>query len=254
MIRILMHGCNGRMGKAIDELLKEEKELIVVAGVDAYFGEEKKYPIYQSLSACKEKADVVIDFSNAEAVDELVAFCVEEKLPLVLCTTGLSEKQLAEVNLVATKIPVLKSANMSLGINLLLEMLKDATRVLATKGYDIEILERHHNQKVDAPSGTALALADAINEELEVPFDYVYDRSPVRQKRGQEEIGIVALRGGTIVGEHEVMFAGSDEVITFKHAAHSRMVFAKGAMEAARFLVNQSPGMYNMGDVIGLKE
>ena len=254
MVRILMHGCSGRMGKAIEELLIEEENLIIVAGVDAYTGGKKKYPTYESLSACEEEADVVIDFSNAGAVDDLLAFCVSKKLPLVLCTTGLSEKQLADVVSVATKIPILKSANMSLGINLLLEMLKDATRILATKGYDIEVLERHHNQKVDAPSGTALALADAINEEMESPYQYVYDRSPVRQKRGNNEMGIVALRGGSIVGEHEVMFAGPDEVITFKHTAYSRTVFAKGAMEAARFLVNQPPGMYSMSDVIGLKD
>jgi len=253
MIRILMHGCNGRMGKEMEELVKEEENLIIVAGVDAY-QEEKKYPSYKALSACTEKADVVIDFSNAEAVDELLTFCVVEKLPLVLCTTGLSEKQLEEVALAATEIPVLMSANMSLGINLLMGLLKDAAEVLSPRGYDIEVVERHHNQKVDAPSGTALALANAINEDMDSPYEYVYDRSPVRRKRGANELGIVALRGGTIVGEHEVMFAGPDEVITFKHAAYSRMVFAKGAMEAARFLVNQSPGMYNMGDVIGLSE
>jgi len=252
MIRILMHGCNGRMGQAMDVLVKEEDKLVIVAGVDAYPGEEKKYPTYETISACNETVDVVIDFSIACAVDELLIFCVKNRLPLVLCTTGLSDEQLAKVAKAATQIPLLKSANMSLGINLLMGLLKDAAKVLATKGYDIEILERHHNQKVDAPSGTALALADAINQELDPPYEYVYDRSPVRQKRGQKEIGIVALRGGTIVGEHEVMFAGPDEVLTLKHAAYSRTVFAKGAMEAARFLVNQPPGMYSMSDVIGL--
>ena len=252
MIRILMHGCNGRMGRAIEELLKEEQELAIVAGVDAYPGEEKKYPTYETLTACKEAADIVIDFSTAVAIDDLLSFCVAKKLPLVLCTTGLSEEQLEQVSFVAKQIPVLKSANMSFGINLLMGLLKEAAKVLATRGYDIEVLERHHNQKVDAPSGTAIALADAINEEMEAPYEYIYDRSPVRQKRGANEMGMAVLRGGTIVGEHEVMFAGPDEVITFKHTAYSRTVFAKGAMEAARFLVNQPPGMYHMSDVIGL--
>ena len=194
--------------------------------------------------------NVVIDFSNAGAVDSLLDYCVEKKLPVVLCTTGLSEEQLKKVNTASQQIPVLKSANMSVGINLLLKLLAEAAKVLGPAGYDIELVERHHNPKVDAPSGTALALADSINASLDNKYTYVYDRSQVRKKREKNEIGISAVRGGTIVGDHEVIFAGTDEVIECKHSAYSRSVFGKGAVEAAKFLAGQEPGMYDMGDVI----
>ena len=194
--------------------------------------------------------DVVIDFSNAGAVDALLDYCAEKKIPVVLCTTGLSEEQLEKVRETSEKTAVLKSANMSMGINLLLKLLKDAAKVLGNAGYDIELVERHHNQKLDAPSGTALALADSINEALNGEYHYVYDRSQVRQKRDAKEIGISAVRGGTIVGDHEVIFAGTDEVIEFRHSAYSRNVFAKGAVEAAKFLAGKETGMYDMGDVI----
>ena len=169
---------------------------------------------------------------------------------MVLCTTGLSNEQLKRVSEVSKKVAVLKSANMSMGINLLLKMLKDAAKVLAPAGYDIELVERHHNQKVDAPSGTALALADSMNEALNHEYTYVYDRSQVRKKREQKEMGISAVRGGTIVGGHEVIFAGPDEVIEFRHTAYSRSVFGKGAVEAAKFLAGKEAGMYDMSDVI----
>ena len=175
-----------------------------------------------------------------------------EEMPVVLCTTGLSEEQLAKVEEASKKVAVLKSANMSLGVNLLLKLLKDATKVLAPAGFDIEIVERHHNQKVDAPSGTALALADSINEELDNEYEYKFDRSTERKKRNKKEIGVVAVRGGTIVGEHEVIYAGNDEVIEFKHSAYSKAVFAKGAVEAARFLAGKGAGRYDMSDVIQL--
>ena len=194
--------------------------------------------------------DVAIDFSNAGAADRLLDFCVEKQVPVVLCTTGLSEEQLKRVREVSGKVAVLKSANMSMGINLLLKMLKDAAKVLAPAGYDIELVERHHNQKVDSPSGTALALADSMNEALDHEYTYIYDRSQVRKKREQKEIGISAVRGGTIVGEHEVIFAGPDEVIEFRHTAYSRSVFGKGAVEAAKFLAGKEAGMYDMSDVI----
>lgn len=194
--------------------------------------------------------DVVIDFSNAGAVDELLDYCVKKSLPVVLCTTGLSDEQLKKVDECSEKIAVLKSANMSMGINLLLKLLKDAAKVLAPAGYDIELVEKHHNQKLDAPSGTALALADSINEAMGNEYEYVYDRSQVRKKRDAKEIGISAVRAGTIVGEHEVIFAGTDEVIEFKHTAYSRSVFAKGAVEAGKFLAGRPAGMYDMGDVI----
>lgn len=175
---------------------------------------------------------------------------MEKALPVVLCTTGLSEEQLAKVEEAAGKTAVLKSANMSLGINLLMKLLQDAAKVLGPAGYDIELVEKHHNQKVDAPSGTALALADSINEALDQEYTYVYDRSQVRQKRDQKEIGISAVRGGTIVGDHEVIFAGVDEVIEFKHTAYSKSVFGKGAVEAAKFLAGKPAGRYDMSDVI----
>ena len=196
------------------------------------------------------EADVVIDFSNASAVDDLLDYCVEKELPVVLCSTGLSEEQLQKVKEVSGKIAVLKSANMSLGINLLLKLLQNAAKVLGPAGYDIELVERHHNQKLDAPSGTAIALADSINEALDQEYTYVYDRSQVRKKRDAKEIGISAVRGGTIVGDHEVIFAGTDEVIEFRHTAYSRSVFGKGAVEAAKYLAGKPAGMYDMGDVI----
>ena len=250
MIKILMHGCNGKMGRMITEIAKQDQDVEIVAGVDKYTAVANEYPVFETISECDVDADVVIDFSNAGAVDELLDYCVEKKLPVVLCTTGLSEEQLANVKEVSEKIAVLKSANMSMGINLLLKLLKDAAKVLAPAGYDMELVEKHHNQKLDAPSGTALALADSINGALGNEYEYVYDRSQVRKKRDAKEIGISAVRAGTIVGEHEVIFAGTDEVIEFKHTAYSRSVFAKGAVEAAKFLAEQKSGMYDMGDVI----
>ena len=250
MTKILLHGCNGRMGRMITELVRNDADTEIVAGVDSYTGVTNDYPVYDSVEKCGVDADVVIDFSNAGAVDALLDYCTEKKLPVVLCTTGLSEIQLAKVQEASGETAILKSANMSLGINLLLKLLKDAAKVLGNAGYDIELVERHHNQKVDAPSGTALALADSVNEALNGEYHYVYDRSQVRRKREEKEIGISAVRGGTIVGEHEVIFAGTDEVIEFKHSAYSRNVFAKGAVEAAKFLAGKEPGMYDMSDVI----
>ena len=250
MTKILLHGCNGRMGRMITELVRNDVDAEIVAGVDSYTGVANDYPVYDSIEKCDLDADVVIDFSNAGAVDALLDHCVEKKVPVVLCTTGLSEAQLAKVQEASGKTAILKSANMSMGINLLLKLLKDAAKVLGNAGYDIELVERHHNQKLDAPSGTALALADSVNEALNGEYHYVYDRSQVRQKRDEKEIGISAVRGGTIVGEHEVIFAGTDEVIEFKHSAYSRNVFAKGAVEAAKFLAGKEPGMYDMSDVI----
>lgn len=252
MVKFLMHGCNGKMGRMITEIVKNDENAVIAAGVDAYTGVPNEYPVFESIDKCDVDVDVVIDFSTASAVDGLLDYCVQKKLPVVLCTTGLSEDQLKKVEEAAKETAVLKSANMSLGINLLLKLLKDAAKVLAPAGYDMEIVERHHNQKLDAPSGTALALADAINEEMNGEYEYVYDRSQVRRKRDKKEIGISAVRGGTIVGIHDVIFAGTDEVIEFTHTAYSRSVFAKGAVEACRFLAGKAPGMYDMGDVVGL--
>ena len=198
-------------------------------------------------------ADVIIDFSNAKAVDALLAYGVEKQIPIVLCTTGLSEQQLADVEKAYEKVAILKSANMSLGINTLMELLKKAAQVFAPAGFDMEIVEKHHNQKLDAPSGTALALADSMNEALDEAYTYTYDRSQKRQKRDKYEIGLSSVRGGNIVGEHEVIFAGQDEVIEFKHTAYSKAVFAKGAVEAAKFLKGKPAGHYDMADVIAAK-
>lgn len=251
MVRIIMHGCNGKMGQVISGLVAADNEAEIVAGVDVYDQVKNTYPVFKTIEECNVEADSVIDFSNAAGVDRLLDYCVEKKLPVVLCTTGLSEEQLAHVKAASEKTAVLKSANMSLGINMLLKLLKEAAAVLAPAGFDIEIVEKHHNQKVDAPSGTALALADAINEEFDNSYEYVYDRSQVRQKRSEKEIGISAVRGGTIVGDHDVIFAGADEVITFSHRAYSKAVFGKGAVQAAKFLAGKPAGMYDMSDVIG---
>ena len=250
MVRAIMHGCNGKMGQVITGLVKNDAEIEFVAGVDAYMGISNTYPVFESIEKCDVKADVIIDFSNAKAVDNLLDYCVEKQVPVVLCTTGLSEEQLVKVEEASKKVAVLKSANMSLGVNLLMKILNDAAKVLAPAGYDIELVEKHHNLKVDAPSGTALALADSINEAMDNEYTYVYDRSQVREKRSQKEIGISAVRGGTIVGDHEVIFAGTDEVIEFKHTAYSKAVFGKGAVEAAKFLAGKPAGRYDMSNVI----
>ena len=250
MVRAIMHGCNGRMGQVVSGLVKEDAGIEFVAGIDSYTEKKNDYPVFAKISDCDVEADVIIDFSNAAAVDDLLDYCVEKQVPVVLCSTGLSEEQLQKVEEASKKVAVLKSANMSLGINLLLKLLQNATRVLAPAGYDIELVERHHNQKLDAPSGTAIALADSINESMDNAYEYVYDRSQVRKKREAKEIGISTVRGGTIVGEHEVIYAGTDEVIEFKHTAYSRTVFGKGAVEAAKFLAGKEAGRYDMADVI----
>lgn len=250
MVRAIMHGCNGHMGQVITGLIKVDEGIELVAGIDKYTGIANDYPVFESLEKCDVEADVIIDFSNAAAADALLTYCEEKKMPVVLCTTGLSEEQLAKIPEAAKKTAVLKSANMSLGINLLMKLLKEATKVLAPAGYDMEIVEKHHNQKLDAPSGTAIALADSMNEAMDEAYHYVYDRSQERKKRDTKEIGISAVRGGTIVGEHEVLFAGTDEVIEFKHTAYSKTIFGKGAVEAAKFLAGKPAGLYDMSDVI----
>ena len=251
MVRIIMHGCNGKMGQVITGLVADDPNAQIVAGIDIADNRDNGYPVFTDIKKCDVAADVIVDFAAAAAVDALLDYSVEKQIPVVLCTTGLSDEQLARVKESSKKVAILKSANMSLGINTLMKMLKDAANVFAPAGYDIEIVEKHHNQKVDAPSGTAIALADSINEARGGEYEYVYDRSQVRKKRDKKEIGISAVRGGTIVGEHEVIFAGIDEVIEFKHTAYSKSVFAKGAVEAAKFLAGKPAGMYDMADVIG---
>ena len=250
MVRAVMHGCNGKMGQVITGLIKADEGIELVAGIDTYTGIQNDYPVFENIEQGDVQTDVIIDFSNAGAVDALLGYCAGRQVPVVLCTTGFSEEQLEKVREASKKTAVLKSANMSLGINLLMKLLKDAAKVLGPAGFDIELVEKHHNQKVDAPSGTALALADSINEAVDGGYEYVYDRSQVRRKREKKELGISAVRGGTIVGDHEVIFAGADEVIEFKHTAYSKAVFGKGAVEAAKFLAGKPAGMYDMSDVI----
>ena len=251
MVKMIMHGCNGAMGQVITKLAAEDKDAEIVAGIDRNDNRENPYPVYTSCEACETEADVIVDFSVAQAVDGVLAYAVKRKMPLVLCTTGLSEKQLEDVKAASAQIPILRSANMSLGVNTVFKLAAAAAKILGEVGYDIEIVEKHHNKKMDAPSGTALAIADAINEAMDERYTYKLDRSAERARREANEIGIQAVRGGTIVGEHEVLFCGPDEVIEIKHTAYSKAIFGKGAIQAAQFLKGQQPGMYQMSDVIG---
>lgn len=249
IIKVIMHGCNGRMGRMITELAAETEGVEIVAGVDTFTEKANDYPVFKTIGECDIAGDVIIDFSNASAVDDLLDYAVQMKIPVVLCSTGLSEEQLSKMKKASQEVAILKSANMSLGINLLMKLLAEAEPVLSAAGFDIEIVEQHHNKKLDAPSGTALALADAMNSDGK--YEYIYDRSTRRAARDKKEIGISAVRGGTIVGEHDVIFAGTDEVIRFSHSAGSRAVFAKGALSAAVFLAGKPAGMYGMQEVVG---
>jgi len=250
MLRIVVSGCNGFMGKAVASIVAEEKGVGVIAGFDIDDRQLDSYPVYKKPDDYTGDADVVVDFSSPSALDALLKFAVERGIPLVLCATGYSPEQIAQIEKVAERVPVFRSGNMSLGINLLLDLIKRACAVLG-ESYDVEIVERHHRRKLDAPSGTALMLANAVSSVLPFEVEYVYERESRREPRASREIGISAVRGGTIVGEHEVIFAGAHEVIELKHSAASREVFAAGAVKAARFMVSVGrPGLYNMGDVL----
>ena len=251
MVKIIMHGCNGHMGQVISGIVEKDPDAEIVAGIDIADQGKNSYPVFTDIDACQVEADAIIDFSSAKATDKLLEYSAARQIPVVLCSTGLSQEQLAKVEETSRKVAVLKPANMSLGINTLLKLVQDAARVLAAAGFDMEIVEKHHRLKLDAPSGTALALADSINEAMDNQYHYVYDRSQKREKRDDKEIGISAVRGGTIVGEHEIIFAGQDEVIEFKHTAYSKAIFGKGAVEAAKFLAGKPAGRYDMSDVIG---
>ena len=250
MTKIIMLGCNGRMGQMITDMVKQDDECTIVAGIDIVDNRDNGYPVYSKLADCDVEADAIIDFTSATDFESRMDYAVDKQIPIIECSTGLSEEQMAYLKKASEKVAVLKSANMSLGINLLMKLLKEAAVKLAGDGFDVEIVEKHHNQKLDAPSGTALALADSINEAMDDRYEYIYDRSQVRQKRDKKELGISAVRGGTIVGEHEVIFAGTDEVITFKHTAYSRAVFAKGSITAAKYLKGKAAGLYDMSDVL----
>ena len=249
MTRIIMNGCNGKMGQVITRLAAEDSDAEIVAGFDIKDDKENTYPVFTNPEEFEGEADVVIDFSHPSSHTGILSFCKKRKLPVIICTTGLSSEQKEEFKEASKEIPVFFSANMSIGINLLIDLAKKAAKLLEGS-FDIEIVERHHNQKIDAPSGTALAIADGIDEVLSFPAEYVYDRHSVRRKRKNTEIGISAVRGGTIVGDHEVIFAGNDEVIELSHHAHSKEVFAVGAIKAAKFIKGKAAGMYDMNDLI----
>lgn len=247
--KIIISGCNGRMGRVVESICEADPDVSVVAGFDVSL-ESRAFPVFVSPANFTGEADAVIDFSSPAALDGLLAFALERKVPLVLATTGYSDEQLAQIDEASKHIPIFRSANMSLGINVLLELVKKAAAVLGDS-YDIEIVEKHHNRKVDAPSGTALMIADAAASALNFKPEYVYERHSVRQSRDKKEIGISAVRGGTIVGIHEIMFAGRDEIIEIKHTAMSREIFANGAVKAAKFLAGMSkPGMYDMSMLV----
>ena len=240
MKKIILSGCSGKMGRVVANIIENRQDCEIVAGVDIH-AIDASFPVYS--------ADVIIDFSHPSCIVPLLNYARANKIPAVICTTGLGEEQLAAVHAAAEEIPVFFSANMSLGVNLMAELCKKAASLLGAD-FDVEIIEKHHNQKIDAPSGTALMLADAVASALPHPSLYEYDRHSRRQKRDKNEIGIHAVRGGTIVGEHEVIFAGRDEVLTISHSAASKEIFAVGAVNAAVFLADQPAGMYNMGSLV----
>ncbi len=249
MIKILLSGANGKMGQAVTRAISSNNNFKICAGYDVNTTQKSDFPIYNTLTTNIEIPDVIIDFSHPALLDSLLDYAVSNNIPVVICTTGLSNEQLSRIDYESKNIPIFFSANMSIGINLLIDLVCKASKILESN-FDIEIIEKHHNQKIDAASGTALAIADAISNTVSYEPEYVYDRHSVRQKRDKKEIGIHAIRGGSIVGEHEVIFAGLDEFIEIKHFATSKEVFAIGAVKAAEFLTNKGPGLYNMKDLI----
>ena len=250
MTKIAITGACGRMGRVIAGLCAERNDCSIIAGIDKVGEKYENFPIYKGLFDMTEKPDVIIDFSHASVLPDLLSYCKMNNVPAVIATTGYSDEERAQITAASEQIPIFFTFNMSLGINLLAELAKKAAQILGDRNFDIEIVEKHHNQKKDAPSGTAIMLAEAINEELGNRDHYVYDRHSVRKPRGKDEIGMHSVRGGTIVGEHEIIFAGHDEVITLSHSAQSREVFAVGAVNAAVFLNGKPAGLYAMSDLI----
>ena len=250
MQKIIISGCNGHMGRVVESLCQADPQVEIAAGFDVMGAGDHDYPVYASPAQFTGHADAVIDFSSPAALDGLLAFAKATKTPLVLATTGYTPEQLAQIGAAALEVPIFQSANMSLGINVLLELVKKAASILGDS-YDIEIVERHHRRKVDAPSGTALMIADAAAAACGHETEYVFERHSTRHPRDKKEIGISAVRGGTIVGEHEIIFAGHDEVMEIKHTALSREIFAQGAVEAAKFMATVTqPGMYDMSQLV----
>lgn len=248
-MKVIIHGVNGSMGIKLKNLIMNDPDIEIVAGIDAFPGEESTFPVFSSAQECTVKADAVIDFSHFSVVPKLIEYCVKAKLPVVVCTTGLSDEQYDLLKEASKEIPVFKSANMSLGINVLAEALKQIVPPLEDK-YNIEIIEKHHNKKVDSPSGTAFLLADTINEACDVKKDYVFGRHGKSDECKMTDLGIHAIRGGTIPGEHTIIFAGIDEVIELKHTALSKNIFASGAIKAAKFIAKAEKGLYNMTDLL----
>jgi 4-hydroxy-tetrahydrodipicolinate reductase len=252
LTNIVICGSSGKMGKVIHNIISTRDDCKVMAGIDKYAEGSTDFPVVttpKQLSSLSIEPDVIIDFSHPSVLDELLDYCLTNRVALVIATTGYNQEEVKKIHKAAKDIPLFFTANMSLGVNLIAELAKKAVTVLGDQ-FDIEIVEKHHNQKVDAPSGTALMLADALNEELDHQYSYTYDRHSVREKRTKKEIGLHAIRGGTIVGEHDIIFAGRDEVITLSHHAASKEVFAVGAVNAAVFLKGKEPGLYNMKDLI----
>lgn len=249
MTRIILSGCNGTMGRVITARAAKREDCEIVAGIDLNTGSDGRFPVYAKPADIQEKADVLIDFSNPSLLPSLLQYGEQTATPLVLCTTGYHAAQVETIKRVSQNVPIFHSGNMSLGINLLIELAKKATQVLGGE-FDIEVIEKHHNQKIDAPSGTALMIADGIASVHSGPSHYMYDRHSQRKKRDPAEIGIHSVRGGTIVGEHEVIFAGPQEVITLSHSAQSKEIFATGAINAALFLAKQPAGLYDMSHLL----
>ncbi len=249
MTKIILSGCNGKMGRVITRLVSQDKDCEIVCGLDINTSVINEYPVVASLEEFNGKADVIIDFSNPENTDKLIKYCKNTGTALVMATTGLSDAQLSSLDELSEHVAVFRSANMSLGVNLIVSLVRKAAAALEGD-FDIEIIEKHHNQKIDAPSGTALMIADEIADELKDKPEYVYDRHSVRKKRSENEIGIHAVRGGTIVGEHEVIFAGNDEIISVKHTAMSKEIFAVGSIRAAKFISGKKSGMYSMKNMM----
>ncbi|MBU3199624.1 4-hydroxy-tetrahydrodipicolinate reductase [Clostridium estertheticum] len=249
MIKMLLNGCNGKMGKVISEMAKDSATISIVAGVDRD-SSNLDYPCYDSILKCKVDVDVILDFSRPDALDSLCTYSKEKNIPIVFCTTGFSPEQLLRIDSLSKEIPVFHSANMSIGINIVNNLLKNISKMLY-KDFDIEIIEKHHNQKVDAPSGTALLLANTIKDSINDDMFFVKGRDG-SSKRQPKEIGIHAIRGGNIIGDHEVIFAGKGECIEIKHTAISRDVFAIGSLKACEFIYGKNKGLYNMDDVVNL--
>ena len=251
MTEIILNGCNGKMGMAVSRLVAERDDCKIVTGVDLRTDIQREFPVVSNIKSAG-KADVIIDFSHPSCLSDLLEYAVTTKTPIVVATTGLNTADVDNIKAAANAVPVFFTFNMSLGVNLLVELAQTASKVLGSR-FDVEIIEKHHNQKIDAPSGTALMLADAINSAADENYEYEYNRQAKREKRKKNEIGIHAVRGGTIVGEHDVIFAGQDEIITISHSARSKQIFAVGSVNAAMFIKDLAPGLYSMKDLVEAK-